>query len=104
MRFQYGPAKAAANVRKHGVWFADAEGSFEDPLGLLMEDPDALGERWYIAIGLGHLGELLVVVYSERAENYRLISARRASERNAERMRAEYGFSKAKRGAIMPQK
>ena len=53
MRCQYDPAKAAANVRKHGVWFADAEGVFEDPLALLMEDPDALGERRYIAIGLG---------------------------------------------------
>ena len=56
MRFQYDPAKDATNVRKHGVWFADAEGVFEDPLALLMEDPDALGERRYIAIGLRHLG------------------------------------------------
>ena len=54
---------------------------FEDPLALLMEDPDALGERRYIAIGFGHVGELLVVVYSERAEEYRLISARRATRK-----------------------
>ena len=38
MRFQYDPAKAAANVSKHGVWFADAEGVFKDPLALLMEN------------------------------------------------------------------
>jgi len=44
-------------------------------LRCLWEDPDALGERRYVAIGFGHLGELLVVVYSERAEEYRLISA-----------------------------
>ena len=81
MRFQYDPAKAAANVRKHGVWFADAEGVFKDPLALVMEDPDALGEHRYMAVGLGHLGELLVVVYSERAEEYRLISARRATRK-----------------------
>jgi uncharacterized DUF497 family protein len=46
-----------------------------------MEDPDALGERRYIAVRLGHLGELLIVAYSERAEEYRLISARRATRK-----------------------
>jgi uncharacterized protein len=81
MRYQYDPAKAAANVRKHGVSFADAEGVFNDPLALMIEDPDAPGERRYIAIGLGNLGELLVVVYSERAEEYRMISARRATRK-----------------------
>jgi uncharacterized DUF497 family protein len=81
MRLQYDPAKAAANVRKHGVWFADAEGVFNDPVALTLEDPDASGERRYIAIGLGNLGELLVVVYSERADEYRLISARRATRK-----------------------
>ena len=81
MRFQYDPAKAAAHVSKHGVWFADAEGVFNDPLALIIEDPDARGERRYIAIGLGNLGELVVVVYSERADEYRLISARRATRK-----------------------
>lgn len=85
MRFQYEAAKAAANLRKHGVSFADAEGVLKDPLALTIEDPDAQAERRYVAVGLGNLGELLVVVYTERAEEYRLISARRATrkERNA---------------------
>jgi hypothetical protein len=34
MRFQFDPAKAAANLRKHGVSFADAEGIFGDPLAI----------------------------------------------------------------------
>jgi uncharacterized DUF497 family protein len=33
MRFQSDPAKAAANLRKHGVSFADAEGVFHDKEG-----------------------------------------------------------------------
>jgi uncharacterized protein len=41
MGFQYDPAKAAENVRKHGVSFADAEGVFHDPLALTVEDVDA---------------------------------------------------------------
>ena len=76
MRFQYDPAKAAANVRKHGVSFADAEGVLKDPLALTI---DAQGERRYVAIGAGSLGELLVVVYAGGGDEYRLISARRAT-------------------------
>jgi uncharacterized protein len=81
MRFQYDAAKAAANIRKHGVSFADAEGVFKDPLALTIEDPDAQGERRYVAIGLGSSGDLLVVIYTQRAEDYRLISARRATRK-----------------------
>ena len=81
MRFRYDPTKAAANVGKHGVSFPDAEGVFNDPLALTIEDPDARDERRYVAIGLGNLGDLLVVVYAERAEEYRLISARRATRK-----------------------
>jgi len=81
MRFQYDPDKAAANLRKHGVSFADAEGVFEDPLAVTIEDPDTEGERRFAAIGLGSAGELLVVVYSEREDEYRLISARRATRK-----------------------
>ena len=81
MRFQYDPPKATANVRRHGVSFADAEGVLEDPLALAIEDPDAPGERRYVAIGLASSGELLVVVYAERDGEYRLISARRATRR-----------------------
>ena len=85
MRVQYDPVKAAANVRKHGVSFADAEGVLADPLAVTIEDPDTQGERRYVAIGSSNLGELLVVVYSMRADECRLISARRATrkERNA---------------------
>jgi len=81
MQVQYDPAKAAANVQKHGVSFADAEGVLRDPLALTIEDPDAQGEQRYVAIGLGSGGELLVVVYAECDGEYRLISARRATRR-----------------------
>jgi uncharacterized protein len=81
MRFRYDPAKAAANVKKHRVSFGDAEGVFGDPLAMVIEDPDARGEPRYIAIGLGNLGELLVVVYTEQAGEHRLISARCATRK-----------------------
>ncbi len=54
MRFQYDPSKAAANLRKHGVSFADAEGALEDPLAITVEDPDSEGEARFITVGLGN--------------------------------------------------
>ena len=81
MRFTFDPAKAASNLKKHGVSFADAEGVLSDPLAITIEDPDAAGERRYIAIELGGAGELLVVVYTERNDDYRLISARPATKK-----------------------
>ena len=81
MRFQYDQAKASANLKKHGVSFADAEGVFEDPLAVTVEDPDAEGESRFVVIGLGSAGELLVVVYTEREGEFRLISARRATRK-----------------------
>lgn len=81
MRFQYDPDKAAANLKKHGVSFADAEGVLRDPLAVTVEDPDAEEERRFVVIGLGSAGELLVVVYAEREGEYRLISARRPTRK-----------------------
>jgi hypothetical protein len=81
MRLQYDAAKAAENLKKHRVSFADAEGVLEDPFAVTVEDPDAEGEMRFVTIGLGSAGELLVVVWTERGEGCRLISARRATRK-----------------------
>jgi uncharacterized DUF497 family protein len=81
MPLEYDPAKAASNLRKHGVSFADAEGVLVDPLALTIEDIDAVGERRFVTIGAGSAGEVLVVVYTERSGEYRLISARCATRK-----------------------
>ena len=81
MGITYDPAKAAANLKKHKVSFADAEGALEDPLAVTIRDPDAQGEERLITIGSGNAGELLVVVYTEREDGFRLISARRATRK-----------------------
>ena len=81
VRFRADPAKAASNLRKHGVSFADAEGVLQDPLAVTVEDPDAEGEQRFISIGLGSAGELLVVVWTERDDECRVISARRATRK-----------------------
>jgi uncharacterized protein len=78
MVFQFDPPKAAMNFRKHGISFADAEGVFYDPFALHRPEPDAEGEERFVAIGLGSAGQNLVVVYTLRGEDIRLISARMA--------------------------
>ena len=79
MGLQYDPAKAAGNFKKHGVSFADAEGVFYDPLALHRPDPDADAEERFVAVGVGITGDFLVVVYTVRGEDIRLISARHAT-------------------------
>jgi uncharacterized protein len=81
MKFQFDPAKAKNNLRKHGVSFADAEAVFYDPLAIHMEDPFSEGEVRYIGVGMGNTGRILVVVYTYRGDEIRLISVRRATSR-----------------------
>jgi uncharacterized DUF497 family protein len=83
VRFQFDPPKAAENLAKHRVSFADAEGVLEDPLAITVEDRDAEGERRFITIGLGSAGELLVVAWTERGDELRLISARRPTRKES---------------------
>jgi hypothetical protein len=52
VRFEWDPAKAAANLEKHGVSFAEASTVFYDDFALTREDPDALGERRFVILGL----------------------------------------------------
>ena len=80
IRFEWDPEKAAQNIVKHGVSFAEAEGVFADALALELADPDhsEVEERWII-IGRSYRERLLVVVFTEREESVRIISARSAT-------------------------
>ena len=75
------PDKARANTRKHGILFADAVGVLEDYRALTERDLSATDEQRWITLGQDALGRVLVVVYTWRGENVRLISARRATKR-----------------------
>jgi uncharacterized protein len=82
MNFEWDPAKAASNRKKHGVDFADAVGVFEDELAITIEDQDAEGEHRFITIGVDFTLNILVVVYASRvADVIRIISARKATNK-----------------------
>ena len=85
---EFDPAKARVNLRKHRVSFAHAEQALRDPFASTIEDPDAEGEQTFVTLGMDALGRVLVVVHTPRGSLTRLISARKASRREAEQYHA----------------
>jgi uncharacterized DUF497 family protein len=78
VKFEWDPGKAAANKRKHGVTFQEAADCFEDPLGLVLDEP-AHPER-LILIAISRRRRLIFTVYAERdVAVIRIISARLAT-------------------------
>jgi len=82
LRFEWDPTKSAANKRKHGVAFEEAESVFADDHALLIDDPDHSDtEDWFVLLGLSAKLRVLVVVhcYRRAVAIIRIISARRAT-------------------------
>ena len=86
---EWDPAKAEANLRKHGIDFADAAIALEDESALTIEDPDKDEEQRFVSLCLDPLGRLLVVVYTWRGESTRIISARKATPTERRRYEGE---------------
>ncbi len=78
MEFEWDPRKAATNLRKHGVDFADAATVLYDELAVTVPDDDPDEDRC-VTMGMDAPGRVLVVVYIWRGERARLISARHAT-------------------------
>ena len=70
--------KAAANLKKHGVDFADAATVLHDDQAITIRDDEA-GEERYVTIGMDAVARILVVIYTWRGSRPRLISARTAT-------------------------
>ena len=83
--FQWDEKKAKKNIRKHGVYFEDAALVFEDDNRIEYRDDEHSEEedRW---ITVGMVNDIVTVVYTERGEDIRLISARPANDEE----RSEY--------------
>ncbi|HET7503577.1 MAG TPA: BrnT family toxin [Kofleriaceae bacterium] len=67
MRFQWDTKKAQSNARKHDVPFSDAVGVFEDAR--------------FVTVGLDFAGRVLVVCWTARGDDIRVVSARKATPR-----------------------
>jgi uncharacterized protein len=79
-RFEWDPAKAVTNLRKHGVSFDDAVAVFSDERAIDEPDVDPDEERFKIT-GMSPAVGVLIVTYTERGRGrIRIISARKATK------------------------
>jgi uncharacterized DUF497 family protein len=83
-------SKAGINFRKHGVRMPEAIPVLDDPYAITITDDESDSrEQRFVSIGMGAMGRLLVVVFTWRGENIRIISARPAEAHECEEYEAE---------------
>jgi uncharacterized DUF497 family protein len=83
-KFEWDDAKAAENLRKHGISFPQAISAFRDPRALeYSDDSENYGEDRFILVGVAG-GQLLTIAFTERAESIRIISARGSTKNEEE--------------------
>jgi uncharacterized DUF497 family protein len=76
VNFEWDPAKARANRRKHRVPFEEAATVYGDALALTYPDPDhSISEQRFITIGISSAKRVLIVAHAERGESIRIISS-----------------------------
>jgi len=83
MRYTWDKAKNTSNIRKHAISFEDAVRIFEDDVLGWPDERFDYGEARWIAIGFAG-GKEIVVVYSEKDDERRIISAREATRKERE--------------------
>jgi uncharacterized protein len=82
--------KAGINFRKHGVRMPEAIPVFDDPYAItITDDESGPFERRFVTLGIGATGRLLVVAYTWRGNNIRIISVRPAEAHEREMYEAE---------------
>jgi uncharacterized DUF497 family protein/Arc/MetJ family transcription regulator len=104
MDAEWDARKAATNLKKHGVDFADGATVLHDEQAVPVRDDEPDEER-YVTIGMDALARVLVVVYTWRGNRPRLIRSAsdrsRASAVRGQAMKAQYNFAGGKRGPVL---
>ena len=91
MKIEFDPKKSEANPINHdGVTFDEAKPVLLDPYVLTKEDADAKGEQRFVSLGMGAQGRVLIVVWTLRGENIRLISAWKANQPQRRRYEEQF--------------
>lgn len=79
--FEWDPKKAEANIAKHRVSFEEAATVLNDENSLTIFDyAHSQDEDRYIDLGVAKNGNILVIVYTEREDNIRIVSPRKANK------------------------
>lgn len=82
MRFSWSPAKRLRNLKHHGLDFMDAPAVFEGATFTFEEDRSRYQEQRFVTLGL-LAGVPVSVVHTETAHEIRIISFRKATNREA---------------------
>ena len=77
MRYVWDAKKARLNKEKHGIAFSEAVRIFEQDTFEQIDDREDYGEERMFAMGL-YRGQVAVVIYVDRGDTRRIISARKA--------------------------
>ena len=77
--FQWDANKAQINIQKHKIDFEEAAEVFSDPFYQILIDDASTDEQRNRILGYSRRQRILLVVYVERGEWTRIISARRAT-------------------------
>jgi uncharacterized DUF497 family protein len=82
LNFEWDEKKARENLKNHKISFDEAITVFNDSFSVTIPDPDhSENEQRFIDIGTSAKGHMLVVVYTEKKGNVRIISCRKATQR-----------------------
>lgn len=79
MTYEWDEQKRLANVKKHGIDFIDVPEVFDGDVVILPDERFDYGETRFLLIGILK-SQVIVVAYTERSENIRIISARKATK------------------------
>jgi uncharacterized protein len=80
MKFEWDEVKRRANYAKHGLDLRDAAKVFQGITLTAEDERRDYGEKRFISLGLLE-DVVVVVVYTERSERIRLISMRKANQK-----------------------
>ena len=92
MRFEWDASKAASNAKKHKVTFEMAKTVFYDDLAVQFFDEEhSVNEERFLLLGISSDAKVLLVCHCEREDGdvIRIISARKATESEAQNYRGE---------------
>ena len=84
--FEWDEAKSRANLKKHRISFDDVLPCFSGSMLVSLDDREDYGETRCIAVGFLH-DVPIVIVYAERGENIRIISARKADRYERQKLK-----------------
>ena len=79
MSYEWDERKRQANIKKHGIDFVDVPEIFDSDVVILSDERFDYGETRFIGIGILKK-QIIVVAYTERGDNIRIISARKATK------------------------